>query len=293
MEALINDLAAHKISNRRVAVIENGSWAATSGGLIREILGKCDKIDFLENKVSLLSGLKPANLSDIEALAEALAADVTVSAGIKQDNQASNAIDPAAMFKLSYGLFVLTAKDGGKDNGCIINTVMQVTVTPVKITIAVNKANYTHDMIIKTGKFNLSVLSENVPFKVFQHFGFQSGKDTDKFANYAEALRAENGICYLSKWTNGVICAEVKQTIDCGTHTLFIAEVRQAFTLSREPSLTYQYYFDNIKPQPQPPKGNKKGFVCKICGYIHEGDTLPEDFICPLCKHGAADFERI
>jgi flavin reductase (DIM6/NTAB) family NADH-FMN oxidoreductase RutF/flavodoxin len=294
MEALINDLAAHNIQNRRVAIIENGSWAPTSGGLIREILGKCEKINILENNVSILSGLKAAQLSDIESMAEAIGADFPAPAGAAQNNQtAPNTVDPAAMFKLSYGLFVLTARDGNKDNGCIINTVMQITVTPVKITIGVNKANYTHDMILKTGKFNVSVLSEKAPFSIFQQFGFHSGKDTDKFAGSGEASRTTNGVRYLSEWTNGVISAEVKETVDCGTHTLFIAEVTQAFSLSRDASVTYQYYFDNIKPKPQPPKGNKKGFVCKICGYVHEGDTLPDDFICPLCKHGAADFEPI
>jgi len=294
MEALINDLAAHNIQNRRVAIIENGSWAATSGGLIRETLGKCKNIAIIENKVSILSGLKAAQLSDIESMAEAIGADFAAPTGLAQKNQAAlNTVDPAAMFKLSYGLFVLTARDGDKDNGCIINTVMQITASPIKITIGVNKANYTHDMILKTGKFNISVLSEGVPFNVFQHFGFQSGKNTDKFAGDKEVLRTENGVRYVSEWTNAVISAEVKETLDCGTHTLFIAEVNQAFSLSRDPSVTYQYYFDNIKPKPQPPKEHKKGFVCKVCGYVHEGDTLPDDFICPLCKHGAEDFEPI
>jgi len=294
MEALINDLAAHNIQNRRVAVIENGSWAPTSGSLIREILGKCEKINILENNVSILSGLKAAQLSDIESMVQAIGADFPAPAAVAQNNQtAPNTVDPNAMFKLSYGLFVLTARDGNKDNGCIINTVMQITVTPVKITIGVNKANYTHDMILKTGKFNVSVLSEKAPFHVFQQFGFKSGKDTDKFAGSGEALRTTNGVRYLTEWTNGVISGEVKESIDCGTHTLFIAEATQAFSLSSDASVTYQYYFDNIKPKPQPPKGNKKGFVCKICGYVHEGDTLPDDFICPLCKHGAADFEKL
>jgi len=295
MEALLNDLAAHNIQNRRVAIIENGSWAPTSGGLIREILGKCEKINILENNVSILSGLKKAQVSDIEAMAQAIGADFSAPAGVAAQNNQTvpNTVDPNTMFKLSYGLFVLTARDGNKDNGCIINTVMQITVTPIKITIGVNKANYTHDMILKTGKFNVSVLSEKAPFRVFQQFGFHSGKDTDKFAGSGEAVRTTNGVRYLSEWTNGVISAEVKEAIDCGTHTLFIAEVNQAFSLSRDASVTYQYYFDNIKPKPQPPKGNKKGFVCKICGYVHEGDTLPDDFVCPLCKHGAADFEKL
>jgi flavorubredoxin/flavin reductase (DIM6/NTAB) family NADH-FMN oxidoreductase RutF len=294
MEALIHDLAAHNIQNHRVAIIENGSWAPASGGLIREILGKCEKINILEKNVSIRSGLKKAQLSDIESMAEAIGADFPAPPAAAQNNQtAPNTVDPNAMFKLSYGLFVLTARDGNKDNGCIINTVMQITVTPVMITIGVNKANYTHDMILKTKKFNVSVLSEKAPFRVFQQFGFHSGKDTDKFSGSADVSRTTNGVRYVSEWTNGVISGEVKNTIDCGTHTLFIAEVNQAFSLSRDPSVTYQYYFDNIKPKPQPPKGNKKGFVCKICGYVHEGDTLPDDFVCPLCKHGAADFERI
>jgi len=297
MEALINDLTAHNIQNRKVAIIENGSWAPTSGDLIRETLGKCEKIDIIGNKLTVQSGLKKAQLSDIETIAEAIGIDFAAPAGgsSKQVNQQTlgAALDPAAMFKLSYGLFVLTARDGNKDNGCIINTVMQITASPIKITVGVNKANFTHDMILKTKKFNISVLSEGVPFKVFQHFGFQSGKTTDKFAGPGEALRTQNGVRYLSEWTNGVMSAEVKNSYDCGTHTLFIAEVNQAFSLSRDPSVTYQYYFDNIKPQPQPPKGDKKGFVCKICGYVHEGDTLPKDFICPLCKHGAEDFEPI
>jgi len=294
MEALINDLAAHNIQNRRVAIIENGSWAATSGGLIREILGKCEKINILEKNVSILSSLKTAQVSDIESMAQVIGADFPAPVAVNQNNQtAPNTVDPNAMFKLSYGLFVLTARDGNRDNGCIINTVMQITVTPVKITIGVNKANYTHDMILKTGKFNVSVLSEKAPFRVFQQFGFKSGKDTDKFAGSGEASRTQNGVRYLSEFTNGVISGEVKESIDCGTHTLFIAEVNQAFSLSRDASVTYQYYFDNIKPKPQPQKGNKKGFVCKICGYVHEGDTLPDDFVCPLCKHGAADFEKL
>jgi flavorubredoxin/flavin reductase (DIM6/NTAB) family NADH-FMN oxidoreductase RutF len=294
MEALISDLVAHNIRNRTVAIIENGSWAATSGDLIREKLEKCTNIRILDNTVSILSGLKAAQLSDIDSMADAIAVDFPKPAEVSQNTQAAlNTIDPAAMFKLSYGLFILTARDGDKDNGCIINTVMQVTVSPVRISIAVNKANFTHDMIVKTGVFNISVLSEGVPFRVFQHFGFQSGKDTDKFTGCEGTARTQNGVRYVPKYTNGVISAKVIESFDCGTHTLFIADVTQAFPLSAEPSVTYQYYFDNIKPKPQPSKEHKKGFVCKICGYVYEGDTLPDDFICPLCKHGAQDFEPL
>lgn len=197
----------------------------------------------------------------------------------------------AAMFQLTYGLFVLTAKDGEKDNGCIINTVQQVTSTPNRISIAVNKNNYTHDMIIKTGEFNVSILSEEVPFDIFKHFGFQSGRDTDKFAEFDAFDRSENGIAYLNKYANAFLSGKVVQTVDLGSHTLFIADVTDGEVLSSVPSVTYAYYHKNIKPQPQATKA--KGWRCKICGYIYEGEELPADFICPICKHGAADFERI
>jgi flavin reductase (DIM6/NTAB) family NADH-FMN oxidoreductase RutF len=196
------------------------------------------------------------------------------------------------MFKLSYGLFVLTAKDGERDNGCIINTVCQITAQPLQLSIAVNKANYTHDIIVKTGEFNVSVIAESAPFSLFERFGFQSGRQNDKFAgaSFGEQ-RSANGIRYVPEHTNAVISAKVVQSFAYETHTLFIAEVTEAFTLSPEPSATYQYYFDHIKPKPAKPAENKKGYVCKICGYVFEGDPLPADFICPLCKHGAEDFE--
>ena len=198
-------------------------------------------------------------------------------------------MDNQAFFKLSYGLFVLTARQDGKDNGCIINTVMQVTDQPKRIQIAINKQNYTHDMIAATGEFNVSVLSQDAVFWVFQHYGFQSGRDVDKFENIPEA-RTENGIRYVEGCTNAVLSGKVIQSIDCGTHTLFLAEVTDAKVLSDEPSMTYQYYFDHVKPKPQPAQSAK--WVCKICGYVYEGDPLPPDFICPWCKHGAEDFEK-
>ena len=202
-------------------------------------------------------------------------------------------VDKNAMFKLSYGLFVLTAKDGDKDNGCIINTTTQITENPNRIAIAVNKANATHDMIKKTGLFNVSVLSTDVPFSVFQHFGFQSGRDVDKFADYQGAERSANGLYYITGVSNAVISGKVVEMKDYGTHTLFVAEVTEARILSDTPSVTYQYYFDHIKPKPQPTDEKKVGYVCKICGYVYEGEVLPPDFICPLCKHGAEDFEKI
>jgi flavin reductase (DIM6/NTAB) family NADH-FMN oxidoreductase RutF len=204
-------------------------------------------------------------------------------------------IDNAAFFKLSYGLFILTAKDGEKDNGCIINTVTQITDTPKRISIVVNKNNFTHDMILKTGSFNVSVLGIETPFSVFQNFGFQSGRNVDKFAGAPEKKRSANGIVYEPRYANSFISGNIIGSTDYGTHTLFIADVTEAAVLSAAPSLTYQYYFDHIKPKPAPQAApeKKKGYVCKICGYVYEGDELPPDFICPICKHGASDFEKL
>ena len=199
-------------------------------------------------------------------------------------------MDNKVMNKLSYGLFVLTAKDGDKDNGCIINTAAQVTTSPNRIVITVNKDNYTHDMIMKTKEFNVSILDESATFATFQHFGFQSGRDTDKFVDYAYN-RAENGIAYISNECNGYISGKVIDTMDLGTHTMFIADVTGGEVLSDKASATYAYYHANIKTASKP--AEKKGFVCTICGYIYEGDTLPADFVCPICKHGADDFQPL
>ena len=298
MEALISDLVSHNIQNRTAAVIENGSWAPESGKLIRSHLEKCKNMRFIENTVSIKSSLKKNQIEELESMAKAIASDFNLPSGISaQKNQVqepvSAGVDKNSMFKLSYGLFALSAKDNEKDNVCIINTVTQITDSPLRISIAVNKANYTHEMIIKTGEFNVSVFTESAPFSAFERFGFHSGRDTDKFKDCSYNARTSNGIRYVSEHTNAIISAKVIQTLDYGSHTLFIAEVTQAFSVSNEASATYQYYFDHIKPKPQAAKTNKKGFVCKICGYVHEGDQLPADFVCPLCKHGAADFEPL
>ena len=199
-------------------------------------------------------------------------------------------IQNEAMYKISYGLFVLTAKDGDKDNGCIINTAMQITDSPKQIAVCVNKDNFTHDMIVKTRNFNISILSEKADFSLFEKFGFSSGKDTNKFADYPHTSRSQNGILYVTEAVNAVVSAKVVNVVDCGSHSMFIAEVNEAKVLSEDKSVTYEHYFANIKPKPTL---KKKGFVCKICGYVYEGDTLPDDFICPLCKHPASDFEEL
>ena len=200
-------------------------------------------------------------------------------------------MDTKAIFKIGYGLYVLTAKNVEKDNGCIINTVMQVTSDPCQIAIAVNKLNYTNQMIQTTKKFNISVLTENANFEVFKHFGFQSGANTNKFDNYTDVKRSPNGLYYITKNTNAYLSAYVKQEIDMGTHTMFIAQLVASESLSDTPTVSYDYYQKNIKPKPQETK--KSGWRCKICGYIYEGEESPADYICPLCKHGAIDFEKI
>jgi flavin reductase (DIM6/NTAB) family NADH-FMN oxidoreductase RutF len=237
--------------------------------------------------------LKKPQLPELYDIIQEISSDILRPSASVSKSEGAASVDLKAMFKLSYGLFVLTAKDGAKDNGCIINTATQITESPLRISITVNKANFTHDMIVKTKEFDLSVLAESAVFRTFEQFGFHSGKDTDKFADCGYDDRTVNGIRYVPKQTNCVISAKVVNSYDYGTHTMFIADVTQSLTLSDEPSATYQYYFDNIKPKPQPPKEAKKGFVCKICGYTYEGESLPEDFICPLCKHGAQDFESI
>jgi flavorubredoxin/flavin reductase (DIM6/NTAB) family NADH-FMN oxidoreductase RutF/rubredoxin len=302
MEALLDDLIAHNIQNRTVALIENGSWAATSGSLMREKLSKCKNITIIEQTVSIKSALKKPQIYELETMSETISTYFDQPSGNftrpsdNKKNHIKNAVvpvDPAAMFKLSYGLFVLTARDGTKDNGCVINTATQITQTPLRISVAVNKSNLTCDMILKTGLFNLSVLTENTPFRIFERFGFYSGRDTDKFADCKNDERTANGIRYLPDYTNAVISAKVSEHHDYGTHILFIADITFSFVLSNEPSVTYQYYFDNIKPKPPTPKKDRKGFVCKICAYVFDGSVLPDDFICPLCKHGASDFEPV
>lgn len=197
-----------------------------------------------------------------------------------------------AMHKLTYGLFVVTAKEGNKDNGCIVNTVSQVTTSPNRITVAINKQNYTHDMIMNTGIFNVSILTEKSQFSTYQNFGFKSGRDEDKFEKFT-FKRAENGVVYIPEETNAFISAKVVEKIDLGTHTLFIADVTDAEVLSEDKSVTYEYYHKNIKPAPKKEDEKKTGWICTICGYIYEGEELPPDFICPLCKHGAEDFKKL
>ncbi len=282
METLLCEIKNHNIQNRTFAFIENGSWGPLAAKIMRESISSLKNIHIIEKGVTIKSSVKKSTREDILTLAK----EISSSFAKKETED----IEPSAMFKLSYGLFVLSAKDGEKNNGCIVNTVTQLTDTPKRITVTVNKTSLTHDMILKTGKFNVSVLSTDAPFSVFKAFGFISGKEKDKFSDIDYKSASDNGILYLTKYANALISAQVISSRDLGTHTEFLAEVKQGKILSDTPSMTYQYYFDNVKPAPEK---KKKGFVCKICGYVYEGDTLPEDFICPLCKHPASDFEPI
>lgn len=288
METLLHDIVAHNLQNRTVALIENGTWAPTAGGLMCKLLSGLRGIDILEDSLTVRSSLKEGQLEALDRMAAAIAASVRPEAPVVQNEKQ---IEPNAMFKLSYGLFVLTAKDD-RDGGCIINAVNQITDSPKRISIAVNKANATHDMIARAGAFNLSVLTTETQFPLIQRFGFQSSRDADKFADYDFTARSENGLIYVTESSNAFISAKVVQALDYGTHTVFIADVTEAKVLSNAPSLTYAYYFEHVKPKPAA-LSEQKGWVCKICGYIYEGDDLPADFICPLCKHGAEDFERL
>lgn len=200
-------------------------------------------------------------------------------------------MDNRAMYKIGYGLYVLTVKDGEVDNGCITNTVMQVTTTPNRIVVTVNKQNYTHDLMLKQEAFNVSIIDVTAPFELFKQFGFKSGRDTDKFLDFDAKKRSENGVYYVTEHCNAYISAKIISTTDLGTHTMFVADVTDGAVLSDYDSATYAYYHSNIKPKPD--NSGVKGWRCKICGYIYEGEDLPPDFICPICKHPASDFEKI
>ena len=294
METLVHDIVAHNLQNRTIALVENGSWAPTAGGLMRAEFQKLRNCTILDEGCTIRSSVKDEQVEQLAAIADALCATlIPAHAPVTEPApSAPGVVEPNAMFKLSYGLFVLTAREANRDNGCIINTVTQLTDSPKRISIAVNKQNLTHDMILKTGVFNVSILSESAPFAIFKHYGFQSGRDTDKFAGVPALARAQNGVYYLPDSTNAFLSGKVTQTIDLGTHTLFIADVTEARVLSDVPSMTYAYYFENVKPKPAALQ-KQTGWVCKICGYVYEGEELPPDFICPLCKHGAEDFEKL
>lgn len=285
MHTFITHLTERGFRGRTVGLIENGSWAPLAAKIMRELFAKSKNITFAETTVTIRSALNETSMAQLDALAGELCREY-----IAQSSETANKNDLSALFKIGYGLYVVTSNDGKRDNGLIVNTVTQVTNSPNRIAVAINKENYSHHVIRQTGVMNINCLSEDAPFSVFETFGFVSGRNVDKFAN-CTPLRADNGLVFLPRYINAFMSLRVEQYVDLGTHGLFICSITEARVISDAPSMTYAYYQEHVKPKPE--TEGKKGFVCKVCGYVYEGDTLPEDFICPLCKHGAADFEEI
>ena len=285
MREFINHLTERNFSNRTVAFIENGTWAPQATKVMKGMLEKSKNLTYTENTVKIMSALNETSSAQLEALADELCREY-----LAMQNETANKNDMTALFKIGYGLYVVTCHDGKKDNGLIVNTVTQVTNTPNRIAVTINKENYSHHVIKQTGKMNINCLTVDAPFKVFEAFGFRSGRNVDKFAD-CSPLRSDNGLVILPRYINAVMSLDVEQYVDLGTHGMFICSVSEARVISDAETMTYAYYHANVKPKPE--TDGKKGYVCKICGYVYEGDTLPEDFVCPLCKHGAADFEEI
>lgn len=285
MREFINRLTERNFSNRTVGLIENGSWAPLAVKVMKGMLEKSKNLTFTDASVRILSAINEESAAQMDSLASELCREY-----LAQQESTANKNDLTALFNIGYGLYVVTSNDGKKDNGLIVNTVSQVTNTPNRIAVTINKDNYSHHIIRQTGVMNINCLSVDAPFKVFEQFGFVSGRNVDKFSD-CTPLRSDNGLAFLPRHINSFMSLKVEQYIDLGTHGMFICTVTEARVLSDKETMTYSYYQRNVKPKPQ--TDGKKGFVCKICGYVYEGETLPEDFVCPLCKHGAADFEPI
>ncbi|MBQ3231007.1 MAG: flavin reductase [Clostridia bacterium] len=285
MRDFIEHLTERNYSNRTVAFIENGSWAPLAAKVMKEMLSKSKNLTFAENEVKIMSALNDDSTSQLNALCDELCKEY-----LAQQDSTANKNDLTALFNIGYGLYVVTSNDGKKDNGLIVNTVTQVTNTPNRIAVTINKDNYSHHIIKQTGIMNINCLTVDAPFAVFEKFGFVSGRNVDKFAD-CEPLRSDNGLVFLPRYINSFMSLKVEQYIDLETHGMFICSVTEARVISERETMTYSYYQAKVKPKPK--TEGKKGYVCKICGYVYEGDVLPEDFICPLCKHGASDFEPI
>ena len=285
MREYINHLTERNYQNRTVAFIENGTWAPLAAKTMKGMFEKSKNLTFADTTVTIKSALKGDSREQLEALADELCKEY-----VAQSADASDKHDMSALFKIGYGLYVVTSNDGNRDNGLIVNTVTQVTDSPNRVAVNINKANYSYHTIKQTGKMNVNCLSVEAPFKVFETFGFQSGRNTDKFEGL-DVLRSDNGLVFLPRYINAFMSLKVEQYVDLDTHGMFICSVTEARVMSDKETMTYTYYQNNVKPKPE--TEGKKGFVCKICGYIYEGDVLPDDYICPLCKHGAADFEPI
>ena len=285
MHKYILELTERNFQNRTVGLIENGSWAPLAAKIMKELLEKSKNITYAETTVKILSALNEDSSNQIDSLAKELCMDYLA----RQDATADKN-DLTALFKIGYGLYLVTSNDGKKDNGLIVNTVTQVTNSPNRIAVTINKENYSHHVIKQTGIMNINCLTVDAPFSVFEAFGFVSGRNVDKFKD-CNPLRSDNGLVFLPRYINSFMSLKVEQYVDLETHGMFICSVTESRVISDRETMTYSYYHSNVKPKPQ--TQDKKGYVCTICGYIHEGDTLPDDFICPLCKHSASDFEEI
>lgn len=285
MKEFIHHLTERNFRNRTVALMENGSWAPLAAKVMRKMLEECKNLTFTETTVRILSALNEASAKQVDALANELSKEY-----LAQQNATANKNDLTALFNIGYGLYVVTTNDGTRDNGLIVNTVSQVTNTPNRIAVTINKQNYSFHTIQKTGVLNVNCLDVSAPFSLFQRFGFQSGRTVDKFEGL-EILRSDNGLAFLPRYINSFMSLKVESYVDMDTHGMFICTVTEARVMSDAETMTYTYYQKNVKPKPE--TEGKHGFVCKVCGWIYEGDELPDDIICPLCKHGAADFEPI
>ena len=285
MHDFLTRLAEHNFQNRTVGLIENGSWAPLAAKVMKQLLAGCKKINWLDTTVKIMSAVKKENREELEAMASELCKEY-----IAQNDALADKHDLTALFRIGYGLYVVTSSDGKKDNGLIVNTVTQLTDSPNRVAVNINKMNYSHHVIKQTGILNVNCLSIDAPFSVFQQFGFQTGRSVDKFAGQ-KVCRSDNGLVFLDKYINAFLSLKVEQYVDLGTHGMFICSVTESRVMSDQETMSYTYYQKQVKPKPE--TEGKKGFVCKVCGYIYEGEELPEDFICPLCKHGAADFEPI
>ena len=288
MHTFIDHLVERNYQNRTVGLVENGSWAPLAAKVMRAKFEKSKNIRFTETTVRINSAPADDSRQQLEALADELCQEYVARADATTPKS-----DPKALYNIGYGLYVVTTRDeNGKDNGLIVNTVAQVADNPVKIAVTINKLNYSHHLVKQTGVLNVNCLSEDAPFEIFQRYGFQSGRTADKFAGVEGISRSANGLVVLPRHVCAVISLKVDQYVDMGSHGMFVCSVTESRVLSATPAMTYAYYQANVKPKPQPPAG-KKGWVCKICGYVYEGEKLPDDFVCPLCKHGPADFEPV
>jgi len=286
MKEFINHLTERNFQNRKIGIIENGSWAPLAAKVMKDMLAKQKNLTFIDPTVTIKSALNADNEDQLNRLAEAMCVDY-----VARDESKANKSDMKALFSIGYGLYVVTSNDGKKDNGLIVNTVVQLTDNPFRVMVSINKDNYSHHVIRQTGIMNVNCLNIEAPFKVFEQYGFQSGRNVDKFKNEKEILRSDNGLIFLPHYINAFFSLKVEDYKDLGTHGMFICSVTEARVINNVETMTYTYYQNNVKPKPE--AQGRKGFVCKVCGYVYEGDSLPDDFVCPLCKHGAADFEPL